>query len=259
MNTQLILSLVSGLFISSIAAYLGTLMLSKKMSVVAGPLAHLAFPGVALAIIYHFSFAFGVFPFVILGAILIWFLEKKTKLPMENLTAVIFAFGVGTSLLFLPIDQAEEALVGSIMKISSWETIMVVVLSVFVYFSVQYIYKKIILININEDIAIVKKINVSTYNLIYLLSIAVVVALGVYLVGGLITVALIAIPAGAARNISRSLPEYKFWAVFFGIAGTIIGMFISQQWGLPTGPLIVVIEAILFLLSVVYKQIRRRS
>lgn len=257
MNIQLILSLISGFFISSIAAYLGTLMLSKKMSVVAGPLAHLAFPGVALAIIYHFSFAFGVFPFVIFGAILIWLLEKKTKLPMENLTAVIFAFGVGTSLLFLPIDQAEEALVGSIMKISAWETVMVIVLSALVYFSVKYIYKKMILININEEIAIAKKINVSQYNLIYLLSIAVVVALGVYLVGGLITVALIAIPAGAARNISRSLPKYKFWAVLFGSLGTITGILISLMWNLPAGPLIVVVEAIIFSLSLGYKLVNK--
>lgn len=257
MNTQLILSLISGFFISSIAAYLGTLMLSKKMSVVAGPLAHLAFPGVALAIIYHFSFAFGVFPFVIFGAILIWLLEKKTKLPMENLTAVIFAFGVGTSLLFLPIDQAEEALVGSIMKISAWETVMVVVLSILVYLSVRHIYKKMILININEEIAITKKINVSQYNLVYLLSIAVVVALGVYLVGGLITVALIAIPAGAARNISRSVPEYKFWAVLFGSLGTISGILFSLIWNLPTGPLIVVVEAIIFSLSLGYKLVNK--
>lgn len=257
MNTQLILSLISGFFISSIAAYLGTLMLSKKMSIVAGPLAHLAFPGVALAIIYHFSFAFGVFPFVIFGAILIWLLEKKTKLPMENLTAVIFAFGVGTSLLFLPIDQAEEALVGSIMKISAWETVMVVVLSILVYLSVRHIYKKMIQININEEIAIAKKINVSQYNLVYLLSIAVVVALGVYLVGGLITVALIAIPAGAARNISRSVPEYKFWAVLFGSLGTISGILFSLIWNLPTGPLIVVVEAIIFSLSLGYKLVNK--
>jgi ABC-type Mn2+/Zn2+ transport system permease subunit len=228
-------------------------MLSKKMSVVAGPLAHLAFPGVALAIVYHFSFALGVFPFVIFGAILIWFLEKKTKLPMENLTAVIFAFGVGTSLLFLPIDQAEEALVGNIMKISGWETAMVTVLSVLVYLSVKRIYKKMILININEEIAIAKKINVSFYNLVYLLSIAVVVALGVYLVGGLITVALIAIPAGASRNISRSLPEYKFWAVVIGAVGTVLGILFSQAWGLPAGPTIIVIEAIIFSMSLVFK------
>lgn len=258
MSTQLILSLISGLLISAIAAYLGTLMLSKKMSVVAGPLAHLAFPGVALAIIYHFSFAYGVFPFVILGAILIWLLERKTKLPMENLTAVIFAFGVGTSLLFLPIEEAEAALVGTIMSISAWETVMVVVLSILVYLIVRYIYKTMILINIYEEIAQAQKINVSLFNLVYLLAIAIVVALGVYLVGGLITVALIAIPAGAARNLSKSLSAYKFWAVTLGVLGTGVGIILSQVWNLPTGPFIVVIEAILFSISLVYKSFRTR-
>ena len=257
MNLQLTISLISGLLISSVSAYLGTLMLSKRMSVVAGPLAHLAFPGVALAIIYDFSFAFGVFPFVIIGAIMIWFLERKTKLPMENLTAVIFAIGVGTSLLFLPIAKAEEALVGSIMQISVWESLMVFVLSLLVFVTVRYIYKTMMLINIYEDIAEAQKINISLYNLVYLLSIAVIVAMGVYLVGGLITVASIAIPAGASRNLSKSLSEYKFCAVLFSCIGTTFGILISLVCNLPTGPLIVVSNAVIFLLSLVYKMSRK--
>ena len=51
MPIQFILTLISGIFIGGVGGYLGTLMLSKKMSVVAGPLAHLALPGVALALI----------------------------------------------------------------------------------------------------------------------------------------------------------------------------------------------------------------
>jgi hypothetical protein len=50
MNSQLLLSLISGIFISGVAGYLGTLMLSRKMSVVAGPLAHLSLPGAAIAL-----------------------------------------------------------------------------------------------------------------------------------------------------------------------------------------------------------------
>ena len=84
MDYQVYLTLISGIFIGGIAGYLGTLMLSKKMSAVAGPLAHLAFPGVALALLYGFSnIALGVFPFVIIGAFLIWLLEKRTKLPWK--------------------------------------------------------------------------------------------------------------------------------------------------------------------------------
>ena len=254
MSSQLILTLISGIFISGIAGYLGTLMLSKKMSVVAGPLAHLAFPGVALALIFGFNISLGVFPFVIIGAILIWLLEERTKLPMENLAAIIFASGVGTALLFLPIDKAEEALIGSIEKIASWETLVVVILSLLVFYVVKRLYQKMMLMNVYEDLAVVEGTNIKLYNLLYLLSIAVVVALGVYLVGGLITAALIAIPAASAKNISGGLQSYKTWAIVLGIISAITGIFIARFFHLPTGPMVVVSSVVIFLISVIFRK-----
>jgi len=252
MPYQLIFSLISGVFIGGVAGYLGTLMLSKKMSVVAGPLAHLAFPGVALALIFGFNISLGVFPFVIIGAILIWLLEEKTELPMENLAAIIFASGVGTAFLFLPIDKAEEALIGSIEKISFWETIIVVVLSLLVFYIIKQLYQKMMLMNVYEDLAVIEGVNVKLYNLLYLLSIAIVVALGVYLVGGLITAALIAIPAASARNISSNLRSYKIWAIVLGVISVIIGIFIARFFHLPTGPMVVVSSVVLFLISIIF-------
>jgi len=255
MTHQLILTLLSGIFISGVAGYLGTLMLSKKMSVVACPLAHLAFPGVALTIIYGLdNIALGIFPFVIIGAIFIWLLEKRTKLPMENLAAVIFASGVGTALLFLPIGKAEEALVGSITKITPWETLMVAILSLLVFYAAKRLYQKLMLMNVHEDLATIEGINTSRYNLLYLLNIAVVVALGVYLVGGLITAALIAIPAASAKNISKGLRSYKAWAVIFGIISAIAGIFIARFFQLPAGPMIIVSGVVLFLISVIFRK-----
>jgi len=252
MSYQLILTLTSGIFISGIAGYLGTLMLSKKMSVAAGPLAHLAFPGVALALIFGFNISLGVFPFVILGAIFIWLLEKRTKLPMENLAAIIFAVGVGTALLFLPIGKAEEALVGTITTITLSETCAVVILSLCVFFTVKKLYSKMMLMNIHEELAIAEGVQIESYNLLYLLSIAVVVALGVYLVGGLITAALIAVPAASAKNISTGLRPYQIWATAFGIISAIAGIFIARFFHLPTGPMVIVSSALLFLISIFF-------
>jgi len=256
MTNQLILTLISGISISAVSGYLGTLMLSKKMSVVAGPLAHLAFPGVALALILGFNISLGVFPFVIIGAILIWLLEKKTKLPMENLAAIIFASGVGSALLFLPIDKAEEALVGSITKITLNETLIVVILSLLIFYIIKHLYQKIMLINVHEDLATIEGVNIQLYNLLYLLSIAVIVALGVYLVGALITVALIAIPAASAKNISKDLHSYKIWAVTFGIVSAFAGIFIARFANLPTGPMVIVTSVILFLISIIFQKKR---
>ncbi len=253
MSNQLFLTLISGIFISGVAGYLGTLMLSKKMSVVAGPLAHLALPGVALALIFGFSISLGAFPFVILGAILIWILEKKTKLPMENLTAIIFASGVGTALLILPIGEAEEALIGNITKITLQETLITVVLSLLAFYVIGRVYKKMMLMNIYEDLAAVEGINTSLYNLLYLLSIATVVALGVYLVGGLITAALIAVPAASAKNISKGLFHYKISAVVFGVVAAVGGILFAQFTQLPTGPAVIIFGVILFLVSIIFR------
>ncbi len=254
MTFQFILTIISGIFISGVAGYLGTLMLSKKMSVVAGPLAHLALPGVALALIYGFSISLGAFPFVILGAFLIWLLEKRTKLPMENLAAIIFASGVGTALLILPIDQAEEALVGNITGITLPETIVTIILSILVFYTIKKIYQKMMLMNIYEDLAAVEGVNISLYNLLYLLSIAIVVALGVYLVGGLITAALIAIPAASAKNVSKDLRFYKISAVALGIISAISGIFIARFINFPTGPLVIISGVVLFLFSVIFRK-----
>jgi hypothetical protein len=81
--SQFLLSLMVGIFVGGASGYLGTLMLSKRMALVAGPLGHLTLPGIALALIYGFDISLSAFPFVILGIIFIWLLEMRTKLPME--------------------------------------------------------------------------------------------------------------------------------------------------------------------------------
>jgi ABC-type Mn2+/Zn2+ transport system permease subunit len=55
MENQLSLSLTAGIFIGGAAGYLGSLMLSKRMALVAGPLGHLTLPGIALALLYDFN------------------------------------------------------------------------------------------------------------------------------------------------------------------------------------------------------------
>ncbi len=250
MTSQLLLSLVSGIFIAGSAAYLGTLMLSRKMAVVAGPLGHLALPGAALAIVYGFSISLGAFPFVVLGILLIWLLEIRTRLAMEALTAIVFATGVATAFLFLPIDKAEAALVGDISKVGIYETLASVILGSAVVFTIKRSYSKIMLINIHEDVAKTEGINVKLYNLIYLSAIAIIVALGVDLVGGLMTAALVAIPAAAARNVSTTLGQFGAVSGLFGIISAAAGITVSAFTALPAGPLVILTSAAIFLATV---------
>jgi len=130
---QFILAIIMGAFIGGAAGYLGTLMLTKRMALVAGPLGHLTLPGIALALLYGFDVSLGAFPFVVLGIILIWLFEMRTKLPMEALTAIVFATGVAITFIFLPEEKTVPALIGNISQVSSTAVVITVILSSIIF------------------------------------------------------------------------------------------------------------------------------
>jgi ABC-type Mn2+/Zn2+ transport system permease subunit len=254
MDNQFLLSLIVGICVGGAAGFLGSLMLGRRMALVAGPLGHLTLPGIALALMYGFDVSLGAFPFVILGIVLIWLFEIRTKLPMEALTAVVFASGVAIAFLLLPIKQAETALVGDITKVSFAEATVSVILILLLFFVVKKVYSRIVLINISEELAKSEKVDIRKYNLIYLGSIAIIVALGVKMVGGLLTAALVAIPASSARNLSRNLAQYSLGAMIIGIISSSLGILLYKITGFPAGPLIILASTFIFLISMVFKR-----
>ncbi|MGB9629956.1 MAG: metal ABC transporter permease [Thermodesulfobacteriota bacterium] len=254
MDHQFLLSLIVGICIGGAAGFLGSLMLGRRMALVAGPLGHLTLPGIALALMHDFDVSLGAFPFVILGIILIWLFEMRTKLPMEALTAIVFASGVAIAFLVLPVEQAETALVGDITRVSIGESIVSIILTFLLFFVIKRIYSKIVLINISEELAKSEEINIRKYNLIYLGSIAIIVSLGVKMVGGLLTAALVAIPPSSSKNLSRNLTQYSFGAMIIGIFSSFIGILFYKITGFPAGPLIILSSTIIFLVSMIFKR-----
>jgi zinc transport system permease protein len=251
---EFILAMTMGAFLGGAAGYLGTLMLSQRMALVAGPLGHLTLPGIALALILDFDVSLGAFPFVILGVIFIWLFEMRTGLPMEAVTAVVFAAGVAITFLFLPQGKAVPALIGDISQITFWAASIVILFSLTIFFMTRKIYSRMILAGISEDLAKVQGTNFRHYNLIYLLGIALTVALGVRIMGGLMTAALVAIPASTARNMSKNLTQYSYGGLILGSLACILGISAFNFTGLPAGPLIVIAGTFFFLVSLGFKR-----
>ncbi len=240
-------SLILGIFVGGAAGYLGSLMLSRRMALVAGPLGHLALPGIALALLCELDVSLGAFPFVIVGVVLIWVFERSTKLPMEALTAIVFAGGLAVAFLFLPMEQAEAALVGDILQVEGGDAAISVVAALGVWLAARRAYPRLVLGDISEDLAVAEGIDVGRNTLLYLLLIGVIVALGVKMVGGLLTAALVAIPPAAARNVTGDLARYTGGAVTIGVASAIVGVVLGGWTGLPAGPLIILASTAAFL------------
>jgi len=254
MMNQFVLSLITVIFVGGVAGYLGSLMLVRRMALVGGPLGHLVLPGAALALLYHFNVFWGALGTVIIGVTIIWLLEIKTKLPIESLTGLVFATGVALTFLILPVSQAEQALIGDISKIGLTDVILAIVLGTIVFLIIKKIYSKIILFGISEDLAEAEGDNVKKYNLIYLVCIALIVALEVKIVGGLLTVAMLVIPASASKNFGGTLSHYSLGSLVIGIISGVLGILLFRLTDFSAGPLIILSASFVFLISLIFKK-----
>jgi len=251
---QFILALIIGASIGAAAGYIGSLMVTKRMALTAGSLGHLTIPGVALALVYGFDVSLGALLFLAIGIALIWLFEQRTKLPLEALTGVVFASSLAVAFLFLPEEKTTKALIGDISQISFAAVIITIVLSLTIFLITKKIFSKMILISISEDLAQVEGINIKKYNFIYLACIALTVALGVRIVGGLLTAALVAIPACTSRNLSRNLFQYSYGGMIVGSLSCILGIIGFKLMGISAGPLIIITSTLFFLISLIFKR-----
>lgn len=250
MITLVFLAIILAVFAGGAAGYIGSLMLSKRMSLVGGPLGHLAMPGVAIALRYGFDVSIGAIIFIIFGSMLIWLLQQKTKLPFEAITATVFASSVSVALLLLKKGKMKAALIGDISQISPYVVLITVITSIAIFAVMRFIYSKMVLVSISSDLAKTTGVPIKLYNFLYLTCISITIALGIRIVGGLMTAALVAIPACTSRNVSFNLTQYAYISMIVGAASCGLGIFVSSITGYAPGPLIVVTSTIMFVISI---------
>jgi len=248
------LALLIAFFVGGASGYLGTLMLAKRMSLAVDPLGHLALPGIALAMLLGFDISIGAFFAILLGVVIIWFLQLRTKLPTEALTAIIFVFGVAVTFLFIPEEDIIPALLGDVSKINFFTTSIIILLSSAIIAVTRIIYPKMVLIGISEEVAKAEKIDVRFYELVYLICVAIIVSLGVRVVGGLLATALVAIPASTSKNLSKSLSHYSFLGFLFGALSSFIGVYISFLLNIQSGIIVIMVNIFVFIISVIFKR-----
>jgi ABC-type Mn2+/Zn2+ transport system permease subunit len=114
-----------------------------------------------------------------------------------------------------------------------------------------------ILINISEELAKTEGVDVKKTNLVFLGCVAAVVVLGVKIVGGLLTAALVVIPAAISRNFFGNLKAYTRASVIFGVVSAAIGVIFTKIFPFPAGPMIILVGTVFFIFSVFSKRAKK--
>jgi len=110
----------------------------------------------------------------------------------------------------------------------------------------------LISISVNEELARVDGISVEKVRFLFMILLALVIAIALKVVGILLITALLIIPAATARLYSRSPRQMVLLSVVIAILSVVLGLYSSLQWDFPAGPAIVVGAALLFFVSRVF-------
>jgi len=107
-----------------------------------------------------------------------------------------------------------------------------------------------ILLCVDEPLARSRGIAVDRQRLLFVVALAVVVALSIKAVGVLLISAFVVIPASAARLLARSFSGYQLTASGLGALGAVLGLLASAAFNLPSGPSVVLVQLLGFVLAV---------
>ena len=249
----LLYSLIISVTAGFAAGYVGSLMVLEKMALVGDALSHVALPGLAIGILFNFYPFIGALAFLFGSAVIIWYLKKVTRLSFETLVGVMFSLALAIGVLIIPEVDLLEALFGDITKVVLTDVVLAVILSVVVIILTRIIYDRLVLCIISEELATSSRVNVSRMNLLYLLMVSLVVAIGIKITGTMLVGFLVVTPAAAAKNISPNLLRYSVLSGAFGVASASAGVLLSSSLNLPAGPLAVLSGVTIFLITVVMK------
>ncbi|MGA3291950.1 MAG: metal ABC transporter permease [Candidatus Microgenomates bacterium] len=254
MSDNLLFLLLVGILAGAASGYLGSFMVLKRMSLVGDALSHVALPGIAIALTFGINPMLGALTALVIATFGVWYLADHTEVYPEALVGVFFTASLSIGLLLTPEPDLLEALFGSIDKIGLTDGLMTLVGAIVIFVVTFYISKKLLLGIVSEDLAKSQKINISKINLVYLLLVALVVALGVKFLGTLLTGAMVIIPAVTAKNLARSIKEFQLLSILFGGVGSLGGILIARFLNMASGPAVVLTAVVFFVISFIFRR-----
>ena len=114
---------------------------------------------------------------------------------------------------------------------------------------VAWQWRNLLAVTVNQDLAAVEGVPVERVRLLLVFLVAMVIAVGMKIVGILLVVAMVIIPAAAARRLARTPEQMVAAAVAVGTFSAVVGLFGSLEWDIPAGPTIVLVAGIVFLVN----------
>jgi zinc transport system permease protein len=248
-----------GILLSLIIPCIGIIIVLKRLSMIGDALAHTSLAGVASGLIFGFNPVLGAMAACVAAALGIDAIRKKMPKYAELAIAVIMSTGIGLAAILSGFVKNaanfNSFLFGSIVAVTDFELLLVVLVSLLVLLTFILLYKELFFIAYDEEAARLAGVPVRLVNFIFTLMTAVTVSVAARTVGALIVSSLLVIPVVCAMQFGRSYRQTVLLAVAFAFLFTVAGLLVAYYAGLKPGGTIVLASVISLLLILAVKRI----
>ena len=244
----------AGVGLAIITGPLGCFIVWRRLSYFGDTLSHSALLGVVIGYALNFNIILSVFIISSLISLSLLFLQKKTNLPNDALLGLlahsVLAIGLVTLglLSFIRIDLM-GLLFGDILAVNFNDILIVWIGGAIVLFLLIIIWRPLFAGTVNLELAKAEGMRPELANAIFTLLIAAVIAISIKIVGILLITGLLIIPASTSRNLSTTPIQMAIIASIVGVMSVILGLYSSITWNTSTGPTILSLALIIFLIT----------
>lgn len=265
----LLYAFLTGAVASVAFGIIGSYVVTRRITAIAGAIAHCVLGGIGLALFlklnYHWTWCnpiYGAIVAALLSAIIIGLVSMYAREREDTVIGAIWAIGMATGLLFLAktpgyIDL-HSYLFGNILLVNADDFKLTILLDIIVLVPSVIFFNNFLAVCFDSRFAELRGIRTRLTYLLLLCMTALTIVLMVTIVGIIMVIALLTLPAAIAGYFTRRLWSMMSLAIILSFVFTTSGLVASYQMDLPSGPVIVCIAGICYILTIAYRMIVRR-
>lgn len=257
-------ALLAGLLAAIACGIIGTYVIVKRMVFISGGIAHASFGGIGLGYLLGINPVLGALFFAVASALGMGLVTRRTKLPEDTAIGILWAMGMALGVIFIGLAPGYAPdlfsyLFGNILTVPLSDLVMMLILDVIIISVVFLLYKEFLALSFDEEFSTVVGMPTERLYLILLGLIALTVVVLIRVVGIILVIALLTIPAAMARQYTHSMKKVMCLSILFGAVFAVSGLWLSYVVDLASGATIILVAGILFLGSWGLSELRKKQ
>ncbi|MGL1891079.1 MAG: metal ABC transporter permease [Spirochaetaceae bacterium] len=259
-------ALIIGLLSSISFGVIGTFVVIRKISYIAGAISHSVLAGIGFAIYANEAYGWtwfhptlGAFIAAIISALIIGFVKMYANQREDSVIGAIWAIGMAVGLLFISktngYTDPMSYLFGNILIVSNTDLYLVTILDIIVITVGILFFNKLQASSFDPEYTAIRGGNPNFYYFVILILTAITVVLMTTIIGIVMVIALLTIPSAISGLFFRRLSPIILTTICLTMIFSISGITISYITDTPSGPVIIILAGFTYLLTLIIKSV----